>query len=127
MNVDSQITFIYVADLERSNRFYGDVLGLTLVLDQGDCLIYRVTPSSYLGACTLRPEQVGVAGALVTFVTDHVDEWHDRLVEDGAATILFAPRHNERFGIYNFFAEDPDGNRFEVQRFDDPSWKVADA
>jgi hypothetical protein len=37
------------------------------------------------------------------------------------------PRHNERYEIYNFFAEDPDGNQFEVQRFDNPAWKVADA
>ncbi|MBT8202617.1 MAG: VOC family protein [Acidimicrobiia bacterium] len=126
MRVDDQITFIYVSDLEQAARFYGNVIGLEQVLDQGGCLIFRVTPTSFLGACTLRPEQVGVAGALVTFVTEDVDIWYQRLVEDGA-TILTEPAHNETFKIYNFFAEDPDGNRFEVQRFDDPTWKVADA
>ena len=126
MTADDQITFIYVADLERSHQFYGGVLGLEQVLDQGGCLIYRVTATSFLGACDLRPEQVGVRGALVTFVTDDVDGWHERLVAAGA-TILNPPQHNERFAIYNFFAEDPDGNRFEVQRFDDPNWKVADS
>ena len=126
MTADQQITFIYVADLARSHEFYNGVLGLEQVLDQGGCLIYRVTPSSFLGTCTIRPEQVGVAGALVTFVTDDVDGWHEWLVEAGA-TIHFEPRNNERYAIYNFFAEDPDGNRFEVQRFDDPTWMVADA
>ena len=126
MNVDDQITFIYVSDLGRADDFYRGVLGLELVLDQGGCFIYRVTPTSYLGACNLRPEQVGVAGALVTFVTEDVDAWHERLVAAGA-TILTPPQDNERFAIYNFFAEDPDGNRFEVQRFHDPNWKVADA
>ena len=126
MTVDDQITFIYVADLARSASFYGTGLGFTLVLDQGGCLIYEVTPTSYLGVCDARPEKVGVSGALVTFVTDDVDAWHDRAVEAGA-TIVQAPRHNEQYEIYNFFAEDPDGNRFEVQRFDDPAWKVADA
>lgn len=126
MRVDDQITFIYVSDLEQAARFYGNVIGLKQVLDQGGCLIFQVTPTSFLGACTLRPENVGVAGALVTFVTEDVDLWHERLVAAGA-TILTEPAHNDTFKIYNFFAEDPDGNRFEVQRFDDPAWKVADA
>jgi len=125
VNVDDQITFIYSGDLERSARFYGNVLGFEQVLDQGGCRIFRITPTSYLGTCDVRPEQAGVAGALVTFVTQEVDEWHRRLVEAGAS-IVQAPAHNEAYEIYNFFAEDPDGNRFEVQRFDDPAWKVAD-
>lgn len=126
MSVDDQITFIYVADLARADAFYVGVLGLEMVLDQGGCHIYRVTPTSYVGACDIRPEKVGVSGALVTFVTEDVDGWHARLVAAGA-TILTEPAPNETYAIYNFFAEDPDGNRFEVQRFDDPNWKVADA
>jgi len=126
MTVDDQITFIYVADLARSAEFYGSGLGFTLVLDQGGCLIYEITATSYLGVCDVRPEKVGVSGALVTFVTEDVDDWHARALEAGA-TIVQEPAHNERYEIYNFFAEDPDGNRFEVQRFDNSSWKVADA
>ncbi len=126
MTVDDQITFIYVADLARSAAFYGEGLGLELVLDQGSCFIYRVTPTSFLGVCSSRPEKIGVAGALVTFVTEDVDGWHARVVEAGA-TIVRELMHSEEYQIYNFFAEDPDGNRFEVQRFDDPGWKVADA
>lgn len=126
MSATDQITFIYVSDLAVADEFYGGVLGLEMVLDQGGCHIYRVTETSFLGACTIRPEKVGVAGALVTFVTDDVDDWHERLLA-ASATILTEPAPNETYAIYNFFAEDPDGNRFEVQRFDDPAWKVADA
>jgi len=126
MTADDQITFIYVADLARSAEFYGTGLGFTPVLDQGGCLIYEITATSYLGVCDVRPEKVGVSGALVTFVTEDVDGWHARALEAGA-TIVQAPAHNEHYEIYNFFAEDPDGNRFEVQRFDNSSWKVADA
>ena len=126
MTADDQITFLYVADLARSARFYGTGLGLEQVLDQGGCLIFRVTANSFLGVCDVRPEKVGVSGALLTFVTDEVDAWYERAVQAGA-TIVAEPAHNDRYEIYNFFAEDPDGNRFEVQRFDNPSWKVADA
>ncbi|NNC91613.1 MAG: VOC family protein [Acidimicrobiia bacterium] len=126
MTVDDQITFIYVADLDRSAEFYGGALGFELVQDQGSCLIYRVTPTSFLGVCVTRPERVGLAGALVTFVTEDVDAWHARVVQAGG-TIVRDLLHSEEYQIYNFFAADLDGNQFEVQRFDDPGWKVADA
>ena len=47
---------------------------------------------------------------------------------DGAYEVLVAlgveteapPKLNERFGIYHFFARDPDGYRLELQRFNEP-------
>ena len=122
---DSQITFLYVADLERSSGFYQAVMGLRLVLDQGGCRIFEVSEGAYLGVCASRPERVGGPGALVTFVTDDVDALHDRLAESGSQ-IESPPRHNEEYRIYHFYGHDPDGNRFEVQRFDDESWNVAE-
>lgn len=41
--VDAQITFLPVADLQRSAAFYEGALGLPLVVDQGTCRIYRVS------------------------------------------------------------------------------------
>lgn len=126
MKAGEQIVFLYVADLDRSTTFYRDVLGFPLVLDQGSCRIFQSTATSYVGVCTIRPEKVGVAGALLTFVTEDVDVWHDKLVAAGT-TITRGPQSNPDYQIYNFFAEDPDGNHIEVQRFDSPDWKVADA
>ena len=40
--IDSQITFVYSRDLARSSRFYEEVLGFPLAVDQGGCRIYRV-------------------------------------------------------------------------------------
>lgn len=40
--LDAQITFLPVADLQRSAAFYEATLGLPLVVDQGTCRIYRV-------------------------------------------------------------------------------------
>ena len=62
--VDSQITFLTVSDLEASSQFYGTVLGLDLVADQGSCRIYRVTSSAFLGICTHR-EDVRAEGVIV--------------------------------------------------------------
>lgn len=125
MSFQEQIVFVYVQDLEPADRFYGGVLGLDLVLDQGGCLIYQVAGSAYLGICD-RPERAGIEGSLVTLVTGDVDEWFERLVNAGAE-IIRPPQHSAEYQIYNFFARDPDGNRLEIQRFDDESWKVAEA
>ncbi len=125
MSFDDQIVFVYVRDLDRSSKFYGDLLGLELVLDQGGCRIYRVAASAFLGICD-RVERAGIEGSLVALVTDDVDLWFERLVAAGVE-IIQPPHHREEYGICNFFARDPDGNRLEIQRFDDRSWKLAEA
>lgn len=113
---DAQITFVYVADLARSAAFYGDVLGLELVRDQGACLIYRAAADAYIGVCDHRPPQPG--GMIITLVTDDVDEWADRLKSAGHA--IDGPAANARFALYHCFVEDPDGHLVEIQRFDQP-------
>ena len=44
-----QVTFLKVVDLEISTVFYRDRIGLQLVLDQGDCRIFAVTATAFLG------------------------------------------------------------------------------
>ena len=79
--IDSQITFVTVSDLDASGEFYGGVLGLDLVLDQGTCRIYRTTATSYLGICTHR-EDVSPQGVILTLVSDDVDGWYRELLEE---------------------------------------------
>lgn len=118
--VDSQITFLTVDDLDSSDAFYGKLLGLDLVLDQGPCRIYRVTATSYLGICTHR-EDTRAEGVIITIVTDRVDEWYQELMEAGAS-FDSEPALNEKFNIYHVFLRDPDGHLVEIQQFQDPQW-----
>jgi catechol 2,3-dioxygenase-like lactoylglutathione lyase family enzyme len=113
---ESQITFVYVADLARSAAFYGSTLGLELARDQGACLIYRVTRGAYLGICDHRPPEPG--GMILTLVTDDVDGWATRL--RAAGHDVDGPHHNDRFAIHHCFVRDPDGHLVEIQRFDEP-------
>lgn len=119
---DAQITFCYTPDLKATARFYEEVLGLELALDQGVCRVYRVARGAFLGFCTRadapRPESI-----IRTFVTPDVDEWHARLRARGV-TCEQAPEYNVEFQIYHCFARDPNGYRIEIQRFEDPRWRV---
>lgn len=117
---DSQITFFSTLDLDLVRAFYGEVLGLPIALDQGACLIFRVSNGAFLGFCTTTAREYA-KGALVTLVTDDVDAWASRLRLSGAVCEK-APSPSPAFGIYNCFFRDPEGRMLEVQRFDDPAW-----
>tara|TARA_B100001964_G_C13968285_1_gene480728 strand:- start:198 stop:575 length:378 start_codon:yes stop_codon:yes gene_type:complete len=123
---DQQVIFLYARDLEESPAFYGEVLGLPLVLDQGSVRIFRTSRSSFLGVgqCNeKRPSMPG--GIIVTLVTNDVDEWYERLRSKGVA-FEAPPSQNDTFNIYHCFLRDPDGYQIEIQRFGDPAWPKPD-
>ena len=122
MQIDTAITFLRVADIERSHAFYADGMGLALVLDQGGCRIYRLTDTSYLGVC--ERSDSGPSSVIVTIVTKDVAGWHQRFTSAGAK-VDGSPRDNPDYRIHHFFANDPDGHVIEVQRFWDADWVEA--
>ena len=117
----SFVTFCYTADLAATARFYEDVLGLPLSLDQGTCRIYRVSPAGHLGFCS-REDAATPNGVILTLVTPEVDAWAERLRAAGVE-LEKEPAHNRRYGIYHLFARDPNGYSIEIQRFEDPAWR----
>ena len=113
------ITFCATTDLEATSRFYGEILGLPLVLDQGRCRIWLAAGHGYIGFC--RRDSVSTQGVILTLVSEHVDEWYQRLKE-GGVTVEKAPAFNPEYGIYHLFCRDPSGYLVEIQRFEDPAW-----
>ena len=120
---DQQVTFLYTADLAATADFYENQLGLPLVLDQGACRIYRVADHAFVGFC--RHSSAGSAlsptGVVLTFVTEDVDGWYERLRAQGVP-FEKPPARNETYNIYHCFLRDPNGYLLEVQRFLDPAW-----
>ena len=123
MRADAQITFLGCANLVRSRAFYESVIGLELVVDQGSCLVFRISTDGYLGVCEREDAAPGVA-TIVTLVTDDVNGWCDRIKAAGGV-LRSEPEHNDTYGIYHAFLDDPDGHTLEIQRFDDPEWASA--
>jgi len=118
---DSQITFCYTKDLETTADFYENVMGLPLVLDQGQCRIYATGTGAFLGFCR-RIDAGPPEGVILTLVTQDVDGWYRRLRNRGV-TFQAPPAHNEEYRIYHCFLTDPNGYKIELQRFEDPRWK----
>ena len=118
---DALVVFLYVDDLERSSRFYGELLGLPLVLDQGSCRLFEVATGGYLGVCGSGDRPTTPDGVIVTIVREDVDGFCAELVARGVQ-LEDGPKTNERFAIYHAFLRDPDGYLVEIQRFGAPDW-----
>lgn len=124
--IDSQITFLYTTDLEKSANFYGNILGLSLAVDQGSCRIYHVAGrKAYVGICERATVPVNADSIIFTFVTQEVDAWYERITSHGWEC-EYAPRLNETYNIYHFFVKDPNGYLLEVQRFAEADWDMSD-
>ena len=115
----SFVAFYPCHDLAATTDFYTRDLGLTLVRDQKTCVIFKVAREAYLGFCQHEGDIPNHKGVIITLVMDNVDKAYQRLLRLHIET-EGKPKQNKVFGIYHFFARDPDGYRLEVQRFDEP-------
>ena len=120
-SIDQQVTFLYTRDLQQTAKFYEDVMGLSLVLDQGSCRIYRISADGFLGFCEQASAPEKPAGMIITFATQQVDEWYQFLVERSIA-FEKPPTHHPDYNIYHCFLRDPNGYLLEIQQFLDPAW-----
>lgn len=118
---DSIVTFCYTRDIRETHLFYNGLLQLPMVLDQGRCRIYRVSPGGFIGFCEKeKPDPNDTV--MITLVTDDVDLWFEKLKAAGHHVIK-SPSMNPEFRIYHCFVKDPSGYTVEIQRFEDPRWK----
>ncbi len=114
---EQQVVFLSVSDLEVSSKFYGETLGLRLARDQGTCRIFHLSDTSYIGVCQGDPPS-SPNGLTLTMVSEDVDGWYKILKDQ--IKIRHSPKLNEKYQIYHFYLEDPDGYTIEIQRFLDP-------
>jgi len=119
--ISQSIVFTYTDDLHRASTFFAEVMELDLVVDQGACHIFRLTPESYLGVCHLPDRPRAKTGVTITIVTDNVEAWHSFLTAKGV-TYVQPPKASPEFGVFSSLFHSPDGYRIEIQRFDDPQW-----
>jgi catechol 2,3-dioxygenase-like lactoylglutathione lyase family enzyme len=118
--VDAGIVFLGTMDLEATSAFYTRHLGLSMVLDQERCRIFRVARGAFVGFC-LRETVDPDPGVILTLVSDEVEAWATRL-RDRGIRLEREPTHQPEYRIFHLFVRDPNGYLVEIQRFDDPHW-----
>lgn len=119
MNPTGFIAFYPCHDLAATTDFYTRDVGLALARDQKSCVIFKVASEAYVGFCQHEGEIPYHEGVIITLLTEEVDEVYQRLLRLNVET-EGKPKQNDSFGIYHFFARDPDGYRLELQRFSEP-------
>jgi lactoylglutathione lyase len=118
-SIEGMITFLYYKDLPPVARFYEEILGLKLVIDQGFAKIYKVAGDAHLGivdetkgyhrANPIKPVEI-------TLLVSDVDAWYQKIRSMGVAA-LCEPRDIEVPHLRMFLLQDPEGYVIEIQKF----------
>ena len=116
------ITFLTYENLEAGDHFYGEVLGLSLIEDQGWARVYRIHGSAHVGIVAARRDPVIKpvgSGTLLSIVVEDVDAWYENLKHESSIEILGPPAIVADIPVYSFFLRDPGGYAIEIQAFTD--------
>jgi len=114
------IIFFRTRMLQTLKDFYLNRMGMDIWLDQGGCIIFRM--SNFLFGFCEQQEKLTTGGMITFFypTRDDVDRAYDDLLDIATSK----PEENIPYKIYQFFAVDPEGRELEFQTFLHPiDWK----
>jgi catechol 2,3-dioxygenase-like lactoylglutathione lyase family enzyme len=115
------VLWMYYRDMEGIQRFYEDVTGFDLMVDQGWAKIYPTSPTGFIGpvdGAKGMHSWTEEKGVTVSFFTDDVDGWFAYL--DGKESFEFrSPEvlEEDRAGVRVFVGYDPEGYFLEFDTF----------
>jgi predicted enzyme related to lactoylglutathione lyase len=117
--VDGLITFLYYEDLKRASKFYEEIMGFELTVDQQWSKIYRVAEKAYLGCVDgnvgyHKPSET--KPVMLTVIVDDPDEWYIHFKKHNIETIN-EPHDDEELNLRIFLLKDPEGYVIEIQKF----------
>ena len=115
------VVWFYYQDMEGIQRFYENVLGFDLIVDQGWAKIYPIGPTAYFG---LVDEQRGMhnfteqKAVTLSLLTDNLDDWYEYLSDHNGIEMRSEEiSDTERYRA--FVAYDPEGYYLEWDVFKD--------
>jgi catechol 2,3-dioxygenase-like lactoylglutathione lyase family enzyme len=103
--------FMHVSSLERSRRFYVDLLGLSVLLEEPGYLRVGGADGFHIGLEERGPGQVGAAGIEIVIRVDDVDTTYARLAEQ--VPFESGPA-DQPWGARHVWLHDPDGYRLSL-------------
>jgi lactoylglutathione lyase len=115
--VKGLIPWLYYNDLQRAMKFYEEVMGFDMVVDQGWSKIYKIREGAYLGLVDGEKgyHRASETKPVIICINVHdADAWYERLVAKGVE-IEKQPQESERLKIKVFMLKDPEGYVLEIQ------------
>lgn len=116
-DVKGVITWLYYRNLPRAQKFYEEIMGFQMDVDQGWSKIYKIRDGAYVGlvdgahgyhkANNIKP-------IILCLNVKDADKWHRKLIENGLE-IEEQPRESERLKIKVFMFKDIEGYTIEIQ------------
>lgn len=113
------VVWFYYKDMENIQRFYEDVLGFDLIVDQGWAKIYPTGPTGYFG---LVDEKLGMhnftetKAVTLSLITDDVDGWYN-YARKHASIEMRSEEISDTNRYRAFVAYDPEGYYLEWDTF----------
>ena len=120
LGVQATVLWLYYRDLDVMQQFYEDLLGATLLVDQGWAKVYQVAGSGFIG---LVDGERGLhqaterKGVTVSFFTDDVDGWFERAAARPGFELRTPEVTGESGRVRVFVAYDPEGYFLEWDTF----------
>jgi glyoxylase I family protein len=99
--------FIVVSDLERSRRFYTEILGLQVTVETDGYLRLSGDGGFSIGMEQRPPDQVGGRGIEIVVLVDDVDRRYQEMTANGA--VFSGPPADQEWGARHAWLHDPDG------------------
>ncbi|MFC1782282.1 VOC family protein [Planctomycetota bacterium] len=119
MRVQAGIFWLYYNDVPAAQRFYEDVFGMELLVDQGFAKIYYSSPTGFIGLVDQAQglhkfsEQKAVT---VCFLTEQIEQWFQHVQDKGLE--IRSPLSDEgRVPVRTFVTYDPAGYFLEFDHF----------
>ena len=116
----SSVIFLPCTDIEKTLRFYRDIIGLSVFQKQGDSLYIFDTGYGYWGFCQYSDGRKPLSGdrgvclSLNLSSNEEVLRAYERLKD--RCEIFREPQKHPVFPVYSFFVKDPDGYMVEFQK-----------
>lgn len=102
--------------MEAAKAFYGDILGMDVVMDHGWIVTFATSASTAPQISVASEGGSGTPVPDLSIEVDNLDEVHQRLVKAGT-TIDYGPT-SEPWGVRRFFVHDPFGRLLNILSHD---------
>jgi catechol 2,3-dioxygenase-like lactoylglutathione lyase family enzyme len=121
LGIKATVLWLYTPDVRAMSRFYQDVMGFGVIVDQGWALIHATSPSGFIGPVDGAKGMHGWTkekAVMLSFFTTDLEAWFDHLQNHPSLRLRDEGIVEEtRAGAMVFVGADPDNYLIEFDQF----------